>query len=105
MSDQIHSVLCQDVASGGRSVNAGKHWVSRRGRRLLHSSKTLDRQWLIYQSELTFFLSSIGMVASCPELRGEVARNIKLFSNVLMLFFLSFFIQNSMDNASGFGIY
>ena len=35
-----------------------------RGRRLHHARKTLDKQWLTYQSALTVFLSSSGMVAT-----------------------------------------
>ena len=65
---RVTAVVCVLALSWWSSIPR----TSFRGRRLDHAWKTLGKQWLTYQSALTVFLSSSGMVATwqfCKETR------------------------------------
>ena len=57
-----------------------------RGRHLHHALKTLGKQWLTYQSSITIFLSSSGMVATWP----NFAKKCAIICLQALLFLLNF---------------
>ena len=52
---------------------SSRPWTPDRGRRLHHAWKTLGKQYLTYQSAVTVFLSSSGMVAMWPNFAKKIA--------------------------------
>ena len=87
----ISLAVAKSRVTAGVCALALSWWSSRprtsvRGRRLHHAWKILGKQWLTYQSAVTVFLSSSGMVATWP----NFAKKHAIICLEALLFLLNF---------------